>query len=478
MAHKFWVNWGALSLSRFLPAAASFLSLPILTHYLSPAEFGLAALALSFVNLANVVSDAGLGQSLIAADTDDAEVWSTVFWLVLMICGALGLVLVLVGWGAAVFYGEARLQPMVAALGLAPVLLGASSVPQYEMRKRGAYHYTATIQVIASVLGVAVVVGLAHLRAGAWAMVGQTLVMGAVQVIGSFAFSRFRPRLVFARNVVREHLGFGADTTAVSFIRILGQEMAPIAIARALGPASVGFLSMSLRIGNQPQTGLAGPLGEVLFTLMAQRKDEPRAPAQLFLTGLRILAAVIFIPMAMLAAAAGAVLGIILSDKWEGIAPVFALLLPGIALQTVMSLNGLVFMTMNQTGRRMRMTIEMTLLWLVVLFLSLPFGILAVAAARSLWFIAYSPRIVWHMKKIGAVGYADVWSAIARPLGVALSAALVHVTLARTLTLSGWTEIGLAACVTLAAYGAFARMNWRAVRADLAMLSAQRWRSA
>src|SRR5690242_8935074 len=58
-------NAAALSAARAIQTAATFLALPLLARLLAPEQFGLVALAMSFVLFTMAFSDAGMGQSLV-----------------------------------------------------------------------------------------------------------------------------------------------------------------------------------------------------------------------------------------------------------------------------------------------------------------------------------------------------------------------------------------------------------------------------
>ncbi|MDZ4054311.1 MAG: oligosaccharide flippase family protein, partial [Phenylobacterium sp.] len=65
--------------------------LPILARLVGPAEYGLVALAMPFILLANVLSDGGMGYALGRRAQASRELESTVFWLTAGLGAALAL---------------------------------------------------------------------------------------------------------------------------------------------------------------------------------------------------------------------------------------------------------------------------------------------------------------------------------------------------------------------------------------------------
>ena len=73
--------------------------LPLMAHLLGPAEFGLYALALPTVAFCMILADGGLTASLARESTESTLIWSTGFWVTMVIGAALSLMIV--GWGEA-----------------------------------------------------------------------------------------------------------------------------------------------------------------------------------------------------------------------------------------------------------------------------------------------------------------------------------------------------------------------------------------
>ena len=56
-------------------------SVPVLARYLSPVDYGLAAMAMPVILFVMMIADAGLGASLVRTGNSDQPAWHTCFWL-------------------------------------------------------------------------------------------------------------------------------------------------------------------------------------------------------------------------------------------------------------------------------------------------------------------------------------------------------------------------------------------------------------
>ena len=70
----------ALTVVNVLKLVMQIAVLPILARLLGPSAFGLVALAMPIILLANMVSDAGLGNALVRARDSSKDLESTIFW--------------------------------------------------------------------------------------------------------------------------------------------------------------------------------------------------------------------------------------------------------------------------------------------------------------------------------------------------------------------------------------------------------------
>ncbi|MBK8840342.1 MAG: oligosaccharide flippase family protein [Hyphomonadaceae bacterium] len=116
----------ALSVARVTQTMLTFLALPVLARLLDPSEFGLVALAMSFVLFTVAFSDAGMGQSLVRTPPEHTEVWSSAFWMIVLLSGSLSVMLLALAWPASWMFNEPRLAILVCAL--APLPLGVGMI--------------------------------------------------------------------------------------------------------------------------------------------------------------------------------------------------------------------------------------------------------------------------------------------------------------------------------------------------------------
>ena len=82
-------------LERFSSQLVSFVISIILARILMPTDYGIIAIILVFINIANVIIDGGFNTALIQKKDADQTDFSTIFWFCLLMAAVIYLILFL-----------------------------------------------------------------------------------------------------------------------------------------------------------------------------------------------------------------------------------------------------------------------------------------------------------------------------------------------------------------------------------------------
>lgn len=448
----FLASVGALSAARMAAMASQVLVLPIIARHVSPAEFGVVALAMSVAAFANIFSDAGMGRSLIRTPLSARDEWSSVFWFLAVLGTALALGFLALTPAASWFFEDPRLFWPLVALAPMPLILSLNAAFAAEMEQRRVFAELALSQVAATAVALGVAVWMAVAGFGVWALIAQQLLLVGLRALWVAARSRFRPGLRFSRAALGAHFGFGRDITAASLLGYLGEQSTVLAIGKALGAADLGLYAMATRFARLPMFGLAGPFGQVLYVRLTQAAADLGAFRTIVLSAIRCLAFVILPPMAALAAVSDTAFTLLLSDRWAEVAPIFMVLAGGAALQAATQPTAVALAALGQTTARLRLTAEITVFWLLLLGVGAAFGLLAIAAARTAWMLLQLPRHWAFLGRGCGVTGADFLAALA-PGALTAAAILLALGLAdMAAPTSGWAWLGMAAAISAALF--------------------------
>lgn len=456
-----------LMTSRFFQVAANLLALPIFARLLQPSDFGLYAAANSVLFLANVLANSGFASSLVRTDFADKGVWSSVFWLTAAWSACLSLVLAGLAIPFAWLLNQPKIAPLIAALAILPLVQGLMAAPMADLQQRHRFGWIGIADILGTTAGIIAAVLSAVAGAGAWALIAQSLTSFAVKAAVVSCSTRFRPGFSFDRHLIAEHLHFARNTGAFAFALFLSTQIDSIVIARLIGYGPLGQYSMAYRIMNMP-TLLGSSLGAFYPRLVKLRNDK-QALRQIVLIVTMALALIVFPPVALGCVASRSIFTVLLSARWSEAATVFSYFAPVGALQAVGGIHVIVLMAVGRTDVRLRMAIEFSALWVIVLLSTAHFGIQAIAIGLLLAFLAYYPRFLFLFLRPIECPISEYLKALVVPLCVSIAIALMHVALRPHVSLTPLLETASAVLESLIAYGVIGLLLRRRLSAALAV---------
>lgn len=275
-------------------------STAILARLLTPADFGVVAIALVFMTFMDAVKDLGLGNALIVSRPgEEAERAQTVFSWSVLIGVVLSLGTCAISPLVSAFFREPALTWMLSAIG-ANFTLRALGATHYAIARKQINYRVRTVSEIAevSVRGV-LSIGLAIAGLGAWSLVLGYVAGVAASTVSLWWMVDFRPRAQLTRRHLRDLLKFGGALTLVDIGATLVYNLDYIFVGRVLGAASLGLYTIGFRLPELAILNLANVAADVLFPAYSSLRRDRLIDA--FLMTLR------YVSMATLPVAAGLV---------------------------------------------------------------------------------------------------------------------------------------------------------------------------
>lgn len=406
---------------------AQFMAIPILARILSPADYGIVAIAMPFVMFANMIADAGISMSLVRTPLENHKEWSTCFWLSLILGMVLTIIMLISAPFVAMLFKENELSAIVMALSTVILMQSIGSVYGAAMMQAEKFKFIAISETTAILTSIAVAVITAKYGFGAWALVFQQLALYLIRMTLTVLFSPLKPQKILDIKNASAHIIFARDILAFNVISFLTRSLDNLIIGKVMDTVAVGIYSMAFQFARLPMTILAGPIQAVFYAKMAKVKDDKHAIRKIFLIITRILATIIFPAMGMVAVAHSAIFTLLLSDKWHESGQIFMLVSAVTALQAVMNLLcNTVRMALGHTGNQVRQTTEQGIIWIVTMFSTIWFGMDTLVIAYNIVFLLYSPRILALTLPFIDCSFKDYLKAIAAPILVSICCIMLY----------------------------------------------------
>jgi PST family polysaccharide transporter len=359
--------------------------LPILARLIGPSEYGLVALAMPFILLANVVADGGLVVALGRQKEASPAVESTAFWIAALIGAALALVTCAAAWPISLAMREPKLTPLI--LALSPILLmnSLTVVSNGRIIRERKFALFAGGDLISTVAGAATALLAATHGWGAWSLIAQQLVLWVCKLAWVTAKAGAKVRLMFRFGEVREILAFGANNLGATLADYVSRNVDNMIVGAVLGATSLGYYAMAYQLIRIPDMLISGPFYYYIFTALsrAAHAGDRRAIRDLAKGGLRVFATLLAPLFCGLALVADLAVGVVLGPEWTGAIGALRWLSAagfGFCMCSVMAamLTGL-----GRAGLQFRLAVALSLATVVTVGGAVRFGLEPVAAALA-----------------------------------------------------------------------------------------------
>ena len=340
------VNAIAGGAANFIKIGVQLVMLPLMAHLLGPSEFGLYALALPTISFFMILADGGLAASLAREPTDATLVWSTAFWLTLLV--GITLAAVVSGWGLALgaLSHEPRVAKLMALLSVSLVMIAASALPNASLTRQGRLVVFAGADLSSTIVAATVAVALAASGAGAMSLAVQYVTYYTLRAAMLNAVAFVRPRFEFKLSAVVGHLSMGSALLGAKLADFSGRLVENLLYGRAFGAVGLGLYTFANQAPRFVCEAASGPVWAALYAHALHERG--RAVARTHANLARVLSTVVFPAAALISATAPEILRVILGPKWDAAAALLRILIPFYALNVVAGQTGAVLLARGQ----------------------------------------------------------------------------------------------------------------------------------
>jgi O-antigen/teichoic acid export membrane protein len=428
---------------RTLDRGLGFISTIVLARLLVPEDFGLVAMATSVLALLEMLSAFGFDVALIRQTSSDRTDYDTAWTFNVLVGLTVALVLVLLAYPAARFYGEPRLVRVMFVLAAAPLCQGLENIGVVAFRKdlnfRTEFMWLTGRRLISFVT----VLPLAFLLRSYWALVAGIVIGRGAGMLLSYVVHPYRPRFSFARRL--ELLGFSKWVVTVNILSFFLQRGSDLIVGRGLGSGPLGIYSIAVEVASLPTSELVAPINRAVYPAFSKiAHDRPQLKQEYL--GVMSVIALVAIPMAMGLAAVGAqVVILLLGEKWLPAVPLINALAFLGAVQFPHTNAYSVFLAIGKPQYQVRLhSLQLPILMLSMIVLTSQYGLVGAAWATVATGFIITPmslavifreleirivefvRIVWRPVVAAAVMYGVMTAGGHVPVPHGLAATLIQ----------------------------------------------------
>jgi O-antigen/teichoic acid export membrane protein len=400
----------------------SFGTMIVLARILSPADFGLFALAFVMIDGFGIFKSLGFDSALIRQKGSNIEkACNTVFLLIPAMGVMLFLILFIVAPIGAKFLNNISATNVIRSLAVVFLFSCFAKVPQTLLTKELKFKQKTYAETSGSIVYSFSAVTLALAGMGVWSLVVGFIIKSLVQSTMEWVYAGWRPRFEFDKTVALEMFHFGKYILASSFIGFLYSSLDKITIAKLLNVEMLGYYAMAMNISSFFIDFVFNRVGNVMYPTYSKINDRLEDVRRIFLKSLKYIALVAFPFSFALILYAPDLIRIVYGDKW----------LPAVSILRVLALVGLfrsfgvalwpVFLARGQSKLDFQISIAQTVLFFVLVIpLALKYKLMGVGFAVLISYLIGFVIGLIRLKDILRIRFAEILKVLRPVLAASL----------------------------------------------------------
>jgi len=295
----------------------------IVIRILEPKDYGLIAIASSFITLFTLVSDMGLGAALVQAEQITTEkiraIQGAVFLSALVIVGTI----LILAPAISLFFEVSQLSSVLSALAVLFLIEAFRSVPHNLLVRALDFKKIAWIELVSRILGAISTLALALYGAGVWALVLGNLIAHLVGTIGTVVSTRYSPVPSFRMRVIVNEFRFGASILGQSIIWWVYSQADVFIVGKMLSVYALGLYSIASHLAKLPLQKVGEVVNQVTLSAFSKSRNDPDATLSQLRTSVSFLFITSFPIFFGISSVAQEVTDVILGPQWsEAVVPI------------------------------------------------------------------------------------------------------------------------------------------------------------
>ncbi|MGH7279086.1 MAG: lipopolysaccharide biosynthesis protein [Candidatus Rokuibacteriota bacterium] len=295
----------------------------VLARLLSPADYGLFAMALAAIAFFELFQEFGLGTAIVRHQKLTAGQINAVFWIIFSASVGVTALAFVAAPAAARVFDEPRLVWMIRALGLTFLLNAVGMVPYNLLTRDIDLRRRSLAEAAGTIVSAGVAIAVAWHGHGVWALVAGHVARAFVRNTGMLVACGWFPGSHVSFDGIRKVLRFGMHVAGSGIVATLAGVLNRTVIGRFLGGHDLGMWEMAGSLGrrnpvHKVSTSVINQLSLPVFAKLQSNDDQLR---RYFLRISKYLA-VLSLPMQVgMALVAHDLVELLLTAKWLPMVP-------------------------------------------------------------------------------------------------------------------------------------------------------------
>ncbi len=392
----------------------------VVARLLTPADFGVFALAMLVANLFDYMKDLGVGLALVQRPGDWKRFAPTGLTLTVITGVIAGAALAaLAPLGAALLH-QPSLTPIIQVLAVGLVISALGVFPDARLRRDLDFRQRLWPMFLGTMAKAGLTIALAAAGVGVWSLVYGQLLGAFVTTVLYWVVARVPAKFGFDRHEARDLIRFGTSLTAVTLLAYAMFNTDYFFIGMRLGDTQLGLYTLAYRLPELLVLSLCIVISDVLISALSRLQHAPEVLNDHYLE-VTTAAMGLTAPISLaLAAAAPAVIDTLYGAQYAAAAPALAVLSFYVLFMSMTHHAGDLFKAIGRPG---------IIVYLSTGRLALLIGAVWWAAGRSIVMVGLALIVVEIapfvanavlLRRVAGISYRATFRSVLRPMPAAL----------------------------------------------------------
>lgn len=408
-------------LERIFTQGLQFIVSIFLARLLAPNDYGIIALVLIFIAFANVFITSGFNTALVQKkDIDDLDVSSVV-----IINFALSILMYILIFAFSTvisnFFGIPELTKILRVLSVTVIFGSYSSVILSIYLKRMQFKRIFFSSLISVLVSSFIGIYLASNDYGVWSLVFQSLAYQFILTINLMIDSKYFPKSGFSFARIKLMSAYSGRIIASTIISTIFHDVYAFVIGKKYSEDNLGNYSKGDQFPSTFVRILDSTVAAITFSIFSSNQDNKTVLKKYAKNSIILNTYFLFPLISLLFVLSDSVVEILLTDKWLGIVPYMRIACIMYAFWPIHTTNLQVLTATGNSKVYLRLEIIKKVIELLLLLVSIEFGIIYIAISRMSSSIIALPINAFPNKKIISYGFFEQFKDILPNLALSLA---------------------------------------------------------
>lgn len=401
---------------RILAQGVSFFISIVLARMLTPSDYGIVAIVLIFISLANVFVTSGFSTALVQNKNATKLDFSTNFYCSLLVSIVIYFGVFILAPFIADFYNNSQLCVVLRVFALRIPLSSFSAIQHAYVERNMIFkkYFFSTLfgTLFSGIIGII----FAYLGLGVWALVAQYLINTFIDIVVLLITVPWKPTLEFSWKSAKSMMHYGWKIFVADFAGTFFEQLRSIIIGKVYTSEDLAFYNK----GNQLPTLITSNVGDsimtVLFPAMANVNESIDAVKQMTRKTVRVMSYVMFPLLFGLAAIAKTLVEVLFTSKWIEAVPYVMILSIAYAISLIGTVSLQAIKAIGKSGILLKLEFIKKPVYLILLVIGMKINVIAVAITMGIYNIYGALVNATALKKVLGYTYkaqiTDIFSSL------------------------------------------------------------------